>query len=166
MHQLGPACAHRHAQATRASGYVVGGSGRVVAESPSRVAAPACRVAAPACRIAAPLRVVPRSMLRVYPCRVARLPSAPWHARAARPAPSALRPTRLRLRPQPNNLPLSRYKFCIVTHPAAPCYHNTPYCIAIQFCLLQPFQPPSIAIHSSVLQPKFNPPSFLLCNTI
>ena len=39
MHQLGPTYAHRHAQAARARGLVVGGSGCVVAGPPGCVAA-------------------------------------------------------------------------------------------------------------------------------
>ena len=59
---------------------------------------------------------------------------APTHARLCAPnepcAPSARLASALHA--QPAQPPQSRYKFCIVTHPAAPGCHNTIDCIATQ----------------------------------
>ena len=75
----------------------------------------------------------------------------------------------------PSLAPCRRCSGCIaIQH--CPCLlpsHNT-VCITIQTycplnCIAIQFPPrlaTSIAIHSSVLQPNFNPSSFLLCNTI
>ena len=169
MHQLGPACAHRHSQAARSCGRVLGGFGRVTALG--------CRIAASR----APLLTVSRAMPHVYPCRAARLSRASVRARAARPARLRLAPARPTQRPVPCPAPTPCHGLAVL------------YCDIVRPCLtIQLAQLPNslvtiplgvlryksllpafshntvqcIAIHSSVLLGALVTIQSMYCNTL
>ena len=111
----------------------------------------------------------PSRQRSVRPARPACVPSAPrLRAQRASPACPACAPRAQRLHAQRLIL-LSQYNSFVLQYNQPQASLTTLVTIQNLYRDTLPspaIQPLSIAIHSSVLQPNFSPPSLLLCNTI